>query len=187
MALIDHECRRPDDEHGLVQAAQADLSTFDALYAMHEQRVYRYVRALVATDQDAEDLTQQVFLRALEGMQRFSGRSKFVTWLLRIAHNVVIDAERRRHAALSWDSLPEASHPIEQNRPDDHILWHETIEQLHMLLTWVDPEKRKLLMLRFAAQLSIAEIAEVVHKRPDAVKKQIARALQILKEHNDEF
>jgi RNA polymerase sigma-70 factor (ECF subfamily) len=172
-----------DDEAALIAAAQADPLAFGALYRRYLPRVYRYVRAHSAGDDDAADLAQQVFLRALDALPAYRPRgAPFAAWLFRIARNAAVDAARSRHPTVDWQALPEALHPADERGPEAELLRHEDLRRLAGLLRTLDPAKRELLALRFAAGLSATEIAEVVGKRPEAVKKQITRTLQALKE-----
>jgi len=173
----------PADDDAL--AARADATAFDALYRRHYDRVYRYVRASLGQDEDAADVAQQIFLQAWRSLGRFQGRSSFATWLFRIAHNAVVDAQRGRRAALSWERLPDGEHTTDASGPEEQAIRREDADRLARALGRLDAEKRALLMLRFAGQLSVAEIAAVVGKRPDAVKKQLTRTLRFLKEHTD--
>jgi RNA polymerase sigma-70 factor (ECF subfamily) len=175
----------PTDDAVLARVALTDAAAFDVLYRRHYDRVYRYVRASLGHDEDAADVVQHVFVQAWRSLVRFEGRSSFATWLFRIAHNAVVDAQRSRRAALSWERLPADEHPIDASGPEEQAIRRENADRLSRALDQLDAEKRALLMLRFAGQLSVAEIAAVVGKRPDAVKKQLTRTLRFLKEHPD--
>jgi RNA polymerase sigma-70 factor (ECF subfamily) len=86
-----------DSDSALVRALQdGDDRAFDELLKRHTDAVYRFVRRYVESDADAEDLTQEAFVRAYFRVRDFSSRAKFVTWLFRIAHNLCIDFLRRR-------------------------------------------------------------------------------------------
>lgn len=184
---VEQESRLESDEAALVAAAQADPSAFDALYRRYLARVYRYLRAHVGSDDEAADLTQHVFLKALDALPRYRPRgSPFAAWLFQIARRVATDAYRRRRPTVAWDALPEALHPLAEQEPEATILRLEALARLETLLARLDARKRELLALRFAAGLSAPEIAKVVGKRPDAVKKQLSRTIQMLKEQYHE-
>ena len=183
----EQESRVESDEAALVAAAQADPAAFDALYQRYLARVYRYLRAHVGSDDEAADLTQQVFLKALDALPRYRPRgAPFASWLFQIARHVAADAHRRRRPMLAWDALPEALHPLAAQEPEAAALRLEALAQLGTLLDRLDARKRELLALRFAAGLTAPEIAKVVGKRPDAVKKQLSRTIQMLKEQYHE-
>jgi DNA-directed RNA polymerase specialized sigma24 family protein len=86
------------DDAALARTARTDAAAFDVLYRRHYDRVYRYVRTSLGHDEDAADVAQQVFVQAWRNVGRFEGRSSFATWLFRIAHNAVVDAQRGRRA-----------------------------------------------------------------------------------------
>jgi RNA polymerase sigma-70 factor, ECF subfamily len=171
------------DEDALIAAAQSDPAAFGAIYRRYLARVYRYVRAHMASDDDAADLTQQVFLQALAALPEYRPRgAPFAAWLFRIAHHAVVDVHRRRRSSVMLDALPDTLHATGAHDPEAEALRREALEHLGGLVAALDPDKRELLALRFGAQLSSSEIAAVVGKRPEAVKKQLTRILHALKE-----
>lgn len=177
------------DERALVAAARADPQAFAALYSRFALRVYRYIRAHAHSDDEAADLTQQVFLRALDNLPGYRDRgAPFAAWLFQIARNIAIDAARRRRPTIAWDALPEALHPTTESDLEATVLRDEALARLRALVGRLDAEKRELLALRFAGQLSAPEIATVVGKSPDAVKRQLTRIVHALKEqfHGEE-
>ena len=176
------------DEVALIQSAQADLAAFGPLYARYVDRIYSYLltRTGSARPEDAADLTQQVFLRALDALPRYRpGPAPFAAWLFRIAANAAVDAGRRRRPDIAWEALPPLP-AAPESEPEAHALRRESLGRLRRLVAGLDAEKRELLALRFAGQLSSTEIAAVVGKRPEAVKKQLTRILRTLKEQYDE-
>lgn len=176
------------DEAELVRAAQARPSEFAILYQRYFARVYQYVRARLESDEDTADLTQQIFLQALDALPSYQPRgAPFVAWLFQIARHAVIDAHRRRKNVVSWDALPVAFHaPVGYQDMDTRLVHQERLALLKTLLARLDPAQRELLALRFAAGLSAPQIALVVGKSHAAVKKQLTRLLHTLKEQYHE-
>ncbi len=171
------------DEAALVHAAQDDRAAFGVLYHRYVDRVYAYVRARTTTEEDAADLTQHVFVQALHALPQYRVQTvPFAAWLFRIARNAAIDAHRRRRITVAWDFIPEALQPIGDRDPEDSALRRDAIEQLRTLLRALNQETRELLALRFAAGLTMAEIAAVIGTSEAATKKRLARALHGLKE-----
>ena len=176
------------DEEALVQAAQRDLAAFGLLYARYQDRIYTYLRTRTSQAEDAADLTQQVFVQALAALPRYRARGvSIAAWLFRIARNVATDWQRRQRATVSWNAIPEAFHPRASETADGALLHRETFAPLYTLLASLDAQTREALILRFTAQLSLAEIGAVLGKSEDAARKQITRALHTLKEqyHDD--
>lgn len=172
------------DEAELVCLVRQDPSAFAALYQRYLPRVYNYVRARLASEEEAADLTQQIFLQALNALPAYQPRgTPFAAWLFQIAHNAVIDHYRRRKRLVSWDIQPGTFHaPLGQEEMDALLVQRERLARLKTLLARLAPFERELLALRFAAGLSSPEIAQVVCKSPAAVKKQLTRLLHALKE-----
>lgn len=170
------------DEVELVRRASIDAGAFAALYQRYLARVYRYLRSRCDSNDDAADLTQQVFLKASEALPRYRERgAPFSAWLFRIARNAAIDHDRRRRATVPWDSLVEmpASDDVEAG-----VLDREAHARLRVLLAELSSDERELLALRFAAGLSSREIAAVVSASEAAVKKRLTRMIQKLKERS---
>lgn len=174
-------------EARLVAAAQADAAAFDAIYHRYAARIYRYLRAHSRGDDDAADLTQHVFLRALDALPRYRpSAAPFAAWLFRIARNALVDAGRHRRDEAPWEALPDPTVADDDDNPEAQMLHRETRERLRTAIAALDAEKRELLALRFAGRLSAPEIAAVVGKRPEAVKKQLTRILHALREQLDD-
>ena len=169
----------------LVKAAQADPAAFAPLYRRHLPVIYRYLRARVPSEDEAADLTQQVFLRALEALPSYQHRGlPFIAWLLRIARNTSIDVSRRQRRMVPLHQIDPARQPADPDQPELTMLRHEGIRHFDDLISIFDEEKRNLLILRFAVGLTTPEIAIIVDKREAAVRKQLSRAIATLKEHH---
>lgn len=172
-----------DEEAHLIRQAQIDPAAFAELYQQHLGRIYAYLRVRIGNDDDAADLAQQVFLQAFDALPRYRQRGvPFSAWLFQIAHNVVTNTYRRKKNEVSWDFSLLHSQPSSELDLEANVLYKERLHQLHVLLNQMNPEKRELLALRFAAGLSIPQIAVIVGRSPAAVKKEVARTLRKLKE-----
>jgi RNA polymerase sigma-70 factor, ECF subfamily len=172
------------DELALIEAARLDPGAFKELYGKYFDRIYRYIWFRVSTPEDAADLTQQVFMQAFNSLPKYQNRGlPFSAWLFRIARNKLVDASRQRRPDISWENLPEPVQPHDDLNPEGAMLQQEALNDLRRMVAQLDPEKRELLSLRFAADLSSREIAAVVGKSEAAVKKQLTRIIQTLKEN----
>jgi RNA polymerase sigma-70 factor (ECF subfamily) len=155
---------------------------FSLLYERHLPAVYRYVAARVGTHEEAEDLTSDSFRLAWANRGAYQGRGSFRAWLFTIVRRTLADHYRtRRPTPTPLD--PAASDAIRDTTqsPEDHIVQDERELFVRELLARLSPEQQEILSLRFAAELSYAEIAVVVGKREDAVKKIAYRALDSLR------
>lgn len=165
------------DEPLLVDAARQNPEAFDALYCRYLTPVYRYLYSRVQNQADAEDLTAQVFIEALEGLVRYRDRGTFAAWLFTIARRRAIDHHRRQRPVVTLDENHD--HPDEHD-PLAQILQNERLQLLAQHLQTLDDDARELLRLRFAAELTFPEIGAVLKRRPEAVKMALHRLLQRL-------
>ncbi len=174
-----------DAEAELVREAQFNHSAFATIYELHHATIYRYLFTCTGNSEDAADLTQQVFLKALTSLRTYnSSKGALITWLFAIAHNCALNFVKRRKIASSaaWDISQQALvDAIPASDPEAEILRQEASAKLHTLLARLDYRKRELLALRFVSGLTTAQIATIVGKSQAGVKKQITRLLQDLR------
>jgi RNA polymerase sigma-70 factor (ECF subfamily) len=173
---------RTQDEDLLIRRAQqGDLAAVSELYNLHVDRIYQYVRYRIGDDQTAEDITAEVFLRAIESLGTYSDRgAPFIAWLYRIAHARVIDfwrASNRRQTApledpLLQESLVDTDEAIETDFLQHRLLWSA--------LRRLTDDQQNVIILKFVQGLSNAEIAQLIGKTEGAVKALQRRALESL-------
>ena len=179
--------RGENDETQLIHAALTDPGAFEALYHRYRDHVHGYLRMRTASEEDAADLLQHVFVRVLDTLPRYQARrGTFAAWLFRIARNAAIDFHRRRRVTIAWDLVPLALHPSTEETAEARVLRQEDRARLAALIRALDPLKRDVLTLRFVGRLTVPEIAVVIGKREDATRKPLTRTLQTLKERYDE-
>jgi RNA polymerase sigma-70 factor (ECF subfamily) len=169
------------DELTLVRAAQTDAQAFGALYDRYVQRVYRYCFYRTNHAPDAEDLTAQIFMAALEGLPRYRQDGHFGGWLFSIARKKVADFHRRApyatHVPLDEAVLP----PIHTDLAVD-VEKSQRRERLLKQIQALAEDERDLIHLRYVAELSFAEIARTLQKNEEAVKKSLYRLIARLKQ-----
>lgn len=163
------------EERLLVEAAQSDPARFDALYELHFERVYAFIASRVHDRASAEDLTSDVFYKALANLKSYEWRGvPFVAWLLRIAANAVIDRSQRASR-----EHPMADDPPDPVKPDMRAIEHRA--RLFQLLKRLPETQRRVVHERFVDQRSIREIAERLGKSEGAIKQLQLRALERLR------
>ncbi|MBC7252226.1 MAG: sigma-70 family RNA polymerase sigma factor [Anaerolineae bacterium] len=169
------------DEATLVaRAKQFDRTAIEELYRRYVQRIYRYVYYRVGDEAVAEDLTAEIFLRALEGLEAYSYRGvPFVAWLYRIAQARVVDYHRRRTRRGEDLQLHEALADAEQDVTVSAER-QEAYADLYAALQQLTPEQQQVIALKFLAGLTNAEVAYVLGKTEGAVKALQHRALASL-------
>src|SRR5690349_8375001 len=162
---------QPADERLLVEAAQADPSKFDALYELHFHRIYYLMISRVRNRTVAEDLTSEVFHKALANLRSFEWRgAPFSAWLVRIAMNALADKFKRDYLEMSPrdDSRrPDVSRA--PTLPDER-----TIEESAWLFNLVEklPDvQRRVIYERFVEQRKVREIAVILKKSEGAIKQ----------------
>ena len=167
--------REDTEERLLVEAAQRDPAKFGDLYELHFERVYAFIARRVRDRNIAEDLTADVFHKALANLKNYESRGAFASWLFTIAANAVTDQWKR--------AAREAPGPED---PPEIGVTHdlEAIEDRARLFRLVDRlpgEQRRVIFERFVEQRSIREIAEQLGRSEGAVKQLQLRALQKLR------
>ena len=158
------------DEESLVhRAQQRDQQAFTQLYEEHFDKIYRYVALRIGNKIEAEDITQQVFLKALQSISSFRWKGiPFSAWLFRIAHNQVVDYLRKK--------TKQATVPVDESMAsfggDPQLLVEQSldIEQLLSATKRLTEPQREVLSLRFTSELSIAQVAKIIGKSQGAVK-----------------
>jgi RNA polymerase sigma-70 factor (ECF subfamily) len=166
------------DERLRVEAARKDPGQFAPLYEANFERVYAYVARRVKGRAEIEDLTSEVFRRALSGLPGYQSRgAPFSAWLLRIAANAVVD--RARRAGRRAASTAELELSLEPSEPE--CLDAERRARLFRCVAELPRDQRRVIELRFAEERSIREIAGALGKTEGAVKQLQLRALAALR------
>jgi RNA polymerase sigma-70 factor (ECF subfamily) len=170
------------DERLLIEAAQRDRARFADIYEQYFELVYAYVARRVRDRATAEDLTSDVFHKALANLPRFKWTgAPFASWLFRIASNLIADRAKRKAktSATSEDIelIPQDSRKDSQSGLEDV----ERQAQLFRLVNGLPEDQRRVIAMRFAEDKSIKEISNELGRSEGAVKQLQFRALQNLR------
>ena len=178
------------DEQDLVERAQqGDREAFRQLVESHQDDVYYLALGLLRNRNDAEDVVQDVFIKAYKSLDRFRGQSGLGTWLYRVTLNACRDHQRKgRFTALqqSLGLIPRSEAHWVEKRPDADpersTRSGELREDIARAVGRLSPSERSVFVLRQFNQLSIRETAEVTGRAEGTVKNLLFRALRKLQE-----
>jgi len=172
-----------------------DSAAFDQLVSRYWDRIYAMVNQLLRNQQDAEEVTQDAFIRAHRGLTNFRGESAFSTWLYQIATNLARNRywywwRRKRDQSISFDAPLGADNdttiaeliPAEQETPEDATVTQEFVNRVAECMEELNEKHREILILRNVRSLSYEEIAEILGISVGTVKSRIARARESLRE-----
>lgn len=180
------------EENLVREAVRGDQQAFARLYEEHFDRIYRYVYLKIGDRDEAEDMTQQVFLHALRSITSFKWQgTPFTAWLYRIAHNQIVDHLRKKTRRPATMELDETV-PGSGNNPEHTAELSLSIEQVSQATRHLTKSQREVLSLRFAGGLSIEEAAKAMGKKPGAIKAlqhaaivSLRRVLALDEEHDE--
>jgi RNA polymerase sigma-70 factor (ECF subfamily) len=145
--------------------------------------IFAYLRRLCGSQQDAEDLTQETFLKVWSSLSSFKGRSSFSTWLHRIAYNTYIDWQRRRPTQIQSTS-DESWQEWTDNNPDPfaNAAEQQTAKRLYEAVDKLDDGKKHVVHLHYYQGLSLRETAKVLHISTSTVKYRLREVIKTLRD-----
>jgi RNA polymerase sigma-70 factor, ECF subfamily len=163
-------------------AMEGDQDAFAELVYTFQDSVYNLCYRMLYERAEAEDASQEAFLRAYLNLQRYDPSRSFKTWLLTIASNHCIDRLRRRR--LKWlsieDPLPNLSLSADEPEPEDMTIFNEQSKEVQSLLNELSPDYRAAVILRYWYDYSYTEIADILDTTESAIKSRLFRARQLL-------
>ena len=161
---------------------KADKNAASELLKIYYAEIYSYLRRLCGNNPDAEDLTQQTFLKVWSSINGFAGRSKFSTWLYRIAHNVYIDWQRRSSRSIQPHTDQWWQGCIDQNPgPFANAAEHQMALRLYEAVDELDEDKKHVVHLHYYQGLSLRETAKVLNIATGTVKYRLREVSKILR------
>jgi RNA polymerase sigma-70 factor, ECF subfamily len=161
----------------VVRWQNSTVGTFEQLYAEYQPAVQRYLLGMSSNPVLAEELTQEVFVRAAANLLLFRGEATVNTWLFRIARNVYLSwVERQRDAEIDTEEFHAIPDGGAYGDPEAHLLQTEQRATIRRAMAMLPERQRTLLLLRDLQGLSYAEIALVLEQSLAAVKVNLHRA-----------
>lgn len=163
------------------RAKKGELTAFEALVTAYERRVFSLAFRFSNNEQDAQDITQEVFLRVYRSLKSFRGDSGFSTWLYRITANICIDHARtaKGNRAISLET-EDGERPITdeavQHQPEAAVQNTMLRDEINEALAMLSEEHRQIFLLREISGLSYTEIAHILTLEEGTVKSRLARA-----------
>jgi RNA polymerase sigma-70 factor (ECF subfamily) len=175
--MADEATTAADVRRLVERAQQGDRQALEELYLMHFDRIYSYLQMSVGNRHDAEDLTNQTFVKMLESIDRFQWRKVPVSaWLFRIAHNLAMDHFRSRRRWQPEEEPPEP--PDSEERSAEEEALHSIGRQSMLeMIEGLSQDQQQVLTLKFVFNFSNGEVATILGKTEGAIKSLQHRAL----------
>lgn len=171
------------DEALMSAAANDDLEAFEQLVKRHQTRVYRMALHSLRKEEDAWDVSQEIFIKVYNARGSYVENARFTTWLYRIANNAIIDRLRqfsRNNKNVSMDDL--LSEPQDAGRGSHHHVEHDEMKkQMSVALSALSERQRGMVILKYYEGCSVKEIAEVFDCAVGTVKATLFQAVKHLK------
>ncbi len=180
---------RPDQAAVVRQAAAGDREAFGELMDTYHQGIFAMVYCRITSRMDAEDITQEIFVRAFQGVKSLRDPGLFKSWLYRIALNAVNDFLRKKRLrsifTLFTRERDDGEVPDPNGGGPDYLERKEFWIRLKVFLSRLSPSEREVFRLRFLDGLCIREIAEVMEKNESTVKTHLYRGVEKFRRERD--
>lgn len=172
------------------EQAVLDLADFDEVVRLYRQRVFRFLLASLRDRDLAENLTQDCFLRAYMAREHFRGDSSLITWLMKIATNLIRDYLRSKRLRFWTKTRETALDPVdvsdwvpdERSSPEEDLIARTQVSHVWKAVGQLPAKQRTVFVLRFVEEMELREIAETTGMNPSTVKTHLYRALAAVRE-----
>ncbi len=172
------------------EQAVLDLADFDEVVRLYRQRVFRFLLASLRDRDLAENLTQDCFLRAYMAREHFRGDSSLITWLMKIATNLIRDYLRSKRLRFWTKTRETALDPVDvsdwvpdgRSSPEEDLIARTQVSHVWKAVGQLPAKQRTVFVLRFVEEMELREIAETTGMNPSTVKTHLYRALAAVRE-----
>lgn len=176
------------DQQLALRARRGDEDAFQTLVSRYRGKLLSYLWHLSASQDEADDLLQDIFIKAYRALPRFDARRRFSPWVYRIAHNEAVNLLKRRNrrTLISWEDIANAKDNLEiadlSETPEERVESEEERKEMQRALEFLSPEHREVLVLRYYHDKSYAEMSEIIGKPENTVASMLNRAKKKLAE-----
>lgn len=179
--LMDEE---KTDEEIALSVQKGEKTVFGVLVERYEAKMLRYAKKFLFGYEEAEDIVQEVFIKAYVNIQSFDSHRRFSPWLYRVAHNEFINAIKKkgREPLSFFDPDTLFPHPLSKDRPEQEVNDKELKQMLDRCLNQLDPKYREPLILYFFEDLNYDQISEIMHIPVSTVGVRLKRGKTLLQE-----
>ncbi|OEG00230.1 RNA polymerase sigma factor SigW [Vulcanibacillus modesticaldus] len=177
-------------DNKLIRKAKAgDMQAFAELVYQYKDKIFNLAYRMLGNTQEAEDVSQETFLRVYSNIDRYDEKYKFSTWIYKIATNLSIDRIRKRRTTYSLDDYWNEEEgldwytrlPNQSIGPEESIISNEEINQVHKAILNLPEKYRVIMTLRYVEDLSIKEISEIVNLPISTVKTRLLRGREYIR------
>ncbi len=190
--VVKHDERARESEI-IAEIRTGNPDAFEYFVRTYQKRLFRFIQTLVRDAQEADSLTQEVFVKAFRSLRTFKEEASFETWLIRIAINSVRDHQRRRKPVVSFgdlggeseegeDTLPRRLDPSDGTSPERDLLSREIRNRISRALDSLSPRQRAVFVMKHYGQRSILEISQATGLDEGTIKSHLFRAARKLRE-----
>ncbi|MDP3899815.1 MAG: RNA polymerase sigma factor [bacterium] len=177
------DCSNKTDEE-LVQLILQDQEFFSCVVSRYEGKMLRYIKRIAGvSDEDAQDLLQEIFIKVYKNLNDFDTNLKFSSWLYRIAHNLVISEYRKKQARpqlIGGEAIDEFLHNVDSGINIEKEINHgDMAKDIEKVLEKMDLKYREILILKFLEEKDYREISDILQKPMGTIGTLINRAKRI--------
>lgn len=168
-------------EHIIAACREGDRDAFRLLFEAYKDKVFSIALYFFGGNQaQADDVTQQVFVKLFTKLEQFRNESEFTTWLYRLATNACIDEQRKRRRFVPFGDAFKTHEPRGRDSQEDGLAQSEVVANVQSAISTLTPKLRIAILLKYFEELSYEEIAEILHCSKGTVASRLNRGHQIL-------